>query len=240
MHVFGIDDCPRIKKKLNSLFGSKGGGSMKRRFTLRSAVAHEATCFDIGRRRAIRIGTVRQKHLENLVVSRAIGLAKGCVEGRFPGIWLRIVDISTALDEELAKLPVTVKHRSIQVEIFSERLQGFAFGEQESHGTDVAVVGAPFDERHSIAIRGCRGVAISQVVKYQVGAAVRDSVKHDRLFVSGHLLPSRHNSLEHRACDHARGHSRGRHATRAGCSSPPPPRTDCSTRRSDRGPGSSR
>ena len=113
MHVFGIDDCTRIKKKLNSLFGSKGGGSMKRRFTLRSAVAHKAICFDIGRRRAIRIGTVRQKHLENPVVSRAIGLAKGCVEGRFPCVWLRMVDISTMLDEELAKLPVTVKHRSI-------------------------------------------------------------------------------------------------------------------------------
>ena len=39
MHVFGIDDCARIKKKLNSLFGSKGGGSMKRRFTLRPTVA---------------------------------------------------------------------------------------------------------------------------------------------------------------------------------------------------------
>jgi len=63
MHVFGIDDCARIKKKLNTLFGSKGGGSMKRRFTLRSAVAHEAICFDIGRRRAIRIGTVRQSTL---------------------------------------------------------------------------------------------------------------------------------------------------------------------------------
>ena len=150
MHVFGIDDCARIKKKLNSLFGSKGGGSMKWRFTLRSAVAHEAICVDIGCRRAIRIGTVRQKHLENPVVSGAIGLAKGCVEGRFPCIWQRIVDISTVLDEELAQLPVTVKHRSIQVEIFSKRLQGFAFGEQESHTTDIAVVGAPFNERHSM------------------------------------------------------------------------------------------
>ena len=37
MHAFGIDDCARIKKKLNSLFGSKGRGSMKRRFTFRSA-----------------------------------------------------------------------------------------------------------------------------------------------------------------------------------------------------------
>jgi hypothetical protein len=103
MHVFGIDDCPRIKKKLNSLFGSKGGGSMQRRFTLRSAVAHEAICFDIGRRRAIRIGTVHQKHLENAVVRRAIGLAKGCVEGRLSRFWLRRVDISTVLDEELAR-----------------------------------------------------------------------------------------------------------------------------------------
>ena len=182
MHVFGVDDCARIKKKLNSLFASKGGGSMKRRFTLRSAVAHKAICFDIGRRRAIRIGTVRQKHLENPVVSRAIGLAKGCVEGRFPCVWPRIVDISTVLDKELAKLPVTVKHRSIQVEIFSKRLQGFAFGEQESNATDIAVVGAPFNERHSIAIRGCRGVALSQKVKYQIGAAARGSVKHGRLF----------------------------------------------------------
>ena len=102
MHVFGIDDGARIKKKLNSLFGSKGGSSMKRRFTLRSAVAHEAICCDIRHRRAIRIGTVRQKNLENPVVSRTIGLAKGCVEGRFPCIWLRIVDVSTVLDEELA------------------------------------------------------------------------------------------------------------------------------------------
>jgi hypothetical protein len=110
-------------------------------------------------------------------------------------IWLRIVDTSTVLDEELAELPVTVKHRSIQVEIFSKRRQGFAFGQQESHAADVAVVGAPLDERHAIAIRGCRGVALSHIVKYQVGAAVRDSVKHGRLFVSGHLLPSRHDSI---------------------------------------------
>ena len=48
MHVFGINDCARIQKKLNSLFGSKGGGSMKRRFTLRSAVAHEPIGFDVG------------------------------------------------------------------------------------------------------------------------------------------------------------------------------------------------
>jgi hypothetical protein len=113
MHIFGLDDCARIKQKLNSFLGSKRGGSMKRRFTLRSTVAHEGICFDIGRRRAIRIGTVRQKHLENAVVNRAIGLAKGCVEGCFPCIALRIVDISTVLDEELAKLPMTVKHRSV-------------------------------------------------------------------------------------------------------------------------------
>ena len=104
MHVFGIDDRARIEKKLNSLFGSKGGGSMKRCFTLRPAVAHEAVGVYIGRRRAIRIGTVHQKHLENPVVSRAICFAKDCVEGRFPCIRLRIVDISTVRDEELAQL----------------------------------------------------------------------------------------------------------------------------------------
>jgi hypothetical protein len=54
---------------------------------------------------------------------------------------------------------------------------------------------APFHERHSIGIRGCRDVALSQIFKHQVGAAVRDSVKHGRLFVSGHLVPSRHDSL---------------------------------------------
>ena len=77
MHVFGIDDGTRIKKKLNSFFGPKCGGAMKRRFTIRPAVTHEAICFDSRRRRAIRIGTVRQKHLENPGVSRAVGLAKG-------------------------------------------------------------------------------------------------------------------------------------------------------------------
>ena len=47
VHVFGIDDGAGIKKKLNGLFGSKGGDSMKQRFTFRSAVAHEAGAFPL-------------------------------------------------------------------------------------------------------------------------------------------------------------------------------------------------
>ena len=87
---------------------------MKRRFTLRWAVAHKAICFDIGCRRAI-----QDRHrspnnpLYKLVVGRAISLAKSCVEGRCLFVWLMMVDISTLLNKKLAKLPVTVKHRSI-------------------------------------------------------------------------------------------------------------------------------
>jgi hypothetical protein len=74
MHVFGIDDCARIKKQLNSLVGSKGGGSMQWRFTLRSAVAHEAICWAYGAAFYAR----RAQHSRGAMLSRAAEILARC------------------------------------------------------------------------------------------------------------------------------------------------------------------
>src|SRR6266700_1840304 len=87
---------------------------------------------------------------EDMVVGRTIGFAQGRVQWRFSGIWQRPIHLRAVFDEELAEPPVPMKSRAIELEVVAQRLERFAFGEQEPDGTDIPVIGAPFDERHSV------------------------------------------------------------------------------------------
>ena len=55
---------------------------------------------------------------------------------------------------------MAVNRSAVEVEVLAERLERLAVLAQESYGTDVAVVRAPFDERYAAAVRGVRGVTL--------------------------------------------------------------------------------
>jgi hypothetical protein len=88
------------------------------------------------------------------------------------------IDVSSILNEELAKPPVPMKRSPIEAEVVAEGLEGFAIREQVSYRTDIAVVGAPFDERHSTTVRGAGGMALREIIEDQVGSSIGDSIKH--------------------------------------------------------------
>ena len=79
IHVFRIDGRAGIQEKLDSLFRTKGGGTVERSFGFGSTVSHEGArlyrwlCSTIG------IGTMSEQNSDDVVVFRAIGFAKGCV-----------------------------------------------------------------------------------------------------------------------------------------------------------------
>jgi hypothetical protein len=51
-----------------------------------------------------------------------------------------MIHVGTFFDEELAELPMSVKGSTVEIEVFSERLQCFPVGEQEPNGADITVV----------------------------------------------------------------------------------------------------
>src|SRR5690349_10757627 len=75
----------------------------------------------------------------------------------------------------------------IETKVVPQRLQGLAAGQQESHGTDIAVVGAPLEQRSTIAVLGCRGIAFSHIIEHQVSATILNPINHVDSFL---LLPS--------------------------------------------------
>ena len=54
-----------------------------------------------------------------------------------------MIDVGAVLDQELAQPPVPMKRRTVQFEIFAQRVKPDPARAQEADGADVAVVGAP-------------------------------------------------------------------------------------------------
>ena len=52
-----------------------------------------------------------------------------------------------------------MKRSGVETQVVAERFEDFSVGEEEPNGADVAVLGAPLDERHLILVFGGCGVA---------------------------------------------------------------------------------
>ena len=93
------------------------------------------------------------------------------MERCFSCIRQRPVHICGLFDQELAKLPVPVEGRTVKVQVFPQASDGLSVGEQVLDGADIAVVGAPPEERGAFLDGG------SRVVENEVGAAVGYSLR---------------------------------------------------------------
>ena len=76
-----------------------------------------------------------------------------------------MVGVCTLFEQELAEAPMSVKRGSVEIEIFAERGYGFATGEEEFYGADVAIVGAVLDQRDAVVIFGVGGDAFVEDVE---------------------------------------------------------------------------
>ena len=87
------------------------------------------------------------------------------VQRHFSRVRQREIYICAVFDEELTKPPMPMKSCTVEVEIFSKRRECFAVRKQKFYRADIAVIRAPFDERHAICISSVRGIACCHVIK---------------------------------------------------------------------------
>jgi hypothetical protein len=100
------------------------------------------------------------------------------VQWSFSGIRQRTVAIRAIFNEELAQPPVSMKGRAIKIHIFPKRLERRSVGQQKPDATDVAVVSADLDERHSVGVGRVGGMTCGNIIEHQIGAPIRDSIKN--------------------------------------------------------------
>ena len=82
------------------------------------------------------------------------------------------------LDQELTEPPVPVEASADETEVVVERVERFAVSEQEFHCAHISVICAPLDQRYSALIGRVGGMALRDVIKDKVGAAIRDQIEH--------------------------------------------------------------
>ncbi len=75
----------------------------------------------------------------------------------------------------------------IEAKVVSQRLQGLAVGEQEFYGADIAIVGAPLEERSTIAVLGSCGIPCLYVIEHEISATILNPINHVSSFL---FLPS--------------------------------------------------
>jgi hypothetical protein len=107
-----------------------------------------------------------------LGVGGTFGFAKGGVQRSFSGILQRKVHVRAIFNEKLAQTPVPMKDGAIEIEVFTQRFQGLCMGEQKPDATDIAIISAPLDERHSAGVRRVGGMARGDVIEHQVSAPI--------------------------------------------------------------------
>jgi hypothetical protein len=74
------------------------------------------------------------------------------MERSLPGIGERFIDVGAALQQELAKPPVSMERSPIQTEICAQRLQRFAVRKKKPDRAHVAKIGAGLEERHAVPV----------------------------------------------------------------------------------------
>src|SRR5579859_3933380 len=178
IHVAGIDNSARIQQELDGLFIAESGGAMKRSLAFGSAVSHESTSFNGFFRYTIRIRAMREQDLHHYIVAEAVGGTQCRVQRGFSRIGQRIIHVCAPFEQEFTKPPMSVETSSNETDVFSQRSQRFAIGEQEFYCAHIPVIRAPLDQRNSACIRGVSSMAFSKVFEYQVRAAVYDFFKH--------------------------------------------------------------
>ncbi len=71
---------------------------------------------------------------------------------------------------------MAVEARANDAEVRTEDVEGSTVVEQVFDGADVAIVGTPFEERGAGRVRLGGGIARSQILENEVGAAIRDAL----------------------------------------------------------------
>ncbi|MEP6767042.1 MAG: hypothetical protein ABJC61_00120 [Acidobacteriota bacterium] len=151
---------------------------MKRRLGFRPAVPHEAARFGPRCGHTSGIGAVREQDPDDVVLSGAIGPTEFRLERRLACVGQRMVHVGAVLEEEFAESPVATKRRAVQASIVAERFEGFPAGEQEANCAHAAVINAPVEERRSIRVGGRGRMPGRDVVEYQIGTSIGDSIQH--------------------------------------------------------------
>ena len=65
---------------------------------------------------------MEEQHSDHQIVCKPIGRAQRGMERRFPGVGPGCVDVSALFNEKLTETPVSVKHRTVEVQIVTKRL----------------------------------------------------------------------------------------------------------------------
>jgi len=73
---------------------------------------------------------------------------------------------------------MSVESGRAEIVVFPQRLERLSVGDQELHGADIAVVGAPLKNRYAVFIRRGRRVTRRDVIEYQVCAPFCNLIKY--------------------------------------------------------------
>ena len=119
---------------------------MQRCFTFGPAIAHKAAGLGACSGNAVRVRTVGKQERQNSIMRQAVGCAQRSVQRCLAGIRQASIYVRTALDQELAELPVTMKCRAIEIEIIPQGIERHTLVEEKTYGTDIAVIGTPLDQ----------------------------------------------------------------------------------------------
>jgi hypothetical protein len=167
-----------VEQQLDALLRSEGGCAVQRSLPSRSGIPHERVGLGVRECRSVWVGTLREEHSHHVGVRRAIGLARGRVEGCLTRQGIRESSVSTLLNQKLAQLPVTVKGRVAEAQILAKRLQAGTRCQKEPHGADIAVSSTPLHERDAVRVERIRRVTSAYILEHQVSPTVSDLVKH--------------------------------------------------------------
>jgi hypothetical protein len=119
-----------------------------------------------------------KEHLDHGVMGLAIGGAQGCVQRRLAGFGSRPVHIRTLLDQKSTKTRMSVEGSHVEIIVLPQGLKGLSVREEELHGADIAVVGAPLKERYAVLVRRRHRVARGDVFEHQVCVPVCNALEY--------------------------------------------------------------
>lgn len=107
------------------------------------------------------------------------------------------VHVRTVLDKEFAETPVSVEAGGVQIEVMTERGQIGTARKKKPDGADVAVIGAPAEERDAVGILFVWRTAGIEQLEYKVCAPIDQfAEQHVDVFCHGVLRRGNHQARD--------------------------------------------
>ena len=98
------------------------------------------------------------------------------MECDFSGAGVAVIDVRAALEKKLTEAPVSVVRGPVQTEVRPKRLEALALRAQESDRRDIAVSGAPGDQRRAIVPNG-GSMPVFDEIEHQVGPPAGEPIE---------------------------------------------------------------